>query len=255
VFKLLKTSLILACLMVVGSGVSSASPILDGWLVNIDGIFASFGSFATATSINIPNIDVNSTFDAGTIDNAGGGGQIGPGGTGLGTLGINVLGTGAHVVSIVLDLHLDTGSFDYFNEFGTLLGTPESGLTWQIGDLYDGDPSGIFANFLAGGALPNTNNFPDALTVGDVAVAFRYSFTIDPASSGTRVKVIVGQTLPEWPGDRFYIAQNSTNVGGDLFFSSELSSIPEPSAWILLASGAVALAFKFRRRSADAARQ
>jgi hypothetical protein len=248
-YRFLKPLFLLIAFSVSGGSVACASPVLDGWAVNVDGLFVSFASFNTATAAQIPNKDVASTFDAGVIDNANGFGQVGPGGTGLGRLGIDVFGEGPHTVTALLDLHIDTGDFSFFDEFGSITGLPAAGLTWQIDDFYFGT---IAQNVASGGALPNTNAFADP-NVGDVSVALAYSFTVPHLQNGTRVNFNVGFSsgLPNLNPGLFYILQNSNDAAGTIFFSADLEPIPEPSDWLLIAGGLAAiLAAKSCRRDA-----
>ena len=233
-------------LLLAGGTMASAATVLDGWAVNLDGLFVSFDNFSVATASNIPNRDEQSTFDAGTIDVVNGFGQVGPGGTGLGRLGVDVLGEGVHTVVVLLDLHIDTGDFSFFNEFAGTSGIAPAGLTWQIDDPYN---SNIAANVAAGGPLANTNAFPDP-SGGDVSVALAYTFLVPHLQGGMRVNFNVGFTsgAPELNPSTFYILQNSNDAPGTIAFSAGLEAIPEPSGWVLIVGGLTAIvALKSRR--------
>jgi len=248
--KSFKRPFLVIALLLAGGTMASAATVLDGWAVNLDGLFVSFDNFSVATAANIPNRDEQSTFDAGTIDVAGGLGQIGPGGTGLGTLGINVFGEGTHTVLVLLDLHIDTGDFSFFDEFAGTSGSVPTGLTWQIDDPYN---SNIAANVAAGGALPNINALPNP-SGGDVSVALAYTFLVPHLQGGTRVNFNVSFTsgTPELNPSTFYILQNSNEAPGTIAFSAGLEAIPEPSGWVLIVGGLGAIvALRMRRGAAE----
>src|SRR6266481_2815514 len=91
----LRTPFCVGILLLCGSTIGSASPIFDGWALNIDGVFITFADFASATGPALsavgglpPGVSIQTgAMNFGTIDVAGGGGQIG-GGTGFGTMSV-----------------------------------------------------------------------------------------------------------------------------------------------------------------------
>src|SRR6185312_11099725 len=108
---------------------AAASSILDGWAVNLDGVFTSFNQFGPSDVTSLPpNVD-GSGFDMGTVDLPDGNPDAG---TGTGTITMSFQGAGPHMAIIWLDLHIDDGTPVYWNEFGDTVGDPAPGQSWQI---------------------------------------------------------------------------------------------------------------------------
>ena len=79
--------------------------------------------------------------------------------TGLGTATATVTGAGIHNVLFFLDIEIDEAINTFFNEFGSVIGAPGAGLSWEIDEPGFGGFGDIYANFVAG-ALDSTNGVP-----------------------------------------------------------------------------------------------
>jgi hypothetical protein len=189
--------------------------------------------------------------------------------SGLGTLTfVYNPGPGVYFFDVFFDHQL---SLPFFNEFGTVLGAPAAGQSYEIGDSF---ASSIYTDVQAGGALSNTNKLPGttsnfnnacvgAACNGDFAAALGFGFTlaagqkelitlnvshVDPGS-GLRLE----DTHPQDPAN--------PNTGGNLFISGSATvctldqcvgppPTPEPASAVLFGSGLAILLIAFRRRLA-----
>src|SRR5258708_81640 len=133
----LKTLLLLGVLLLGGGKGAFASSILDGWAVNIDGVFYSFSQYPSPPASSLPGeslpAGVSISTDGlnfGTIDVLGGGGQVGDG-TGIGTMAVSILGSGTHSVTFWMDAHI-TNPDDpfYWGDYGAQFGDP-TGYSWM----------------------------------------------------------------------------------------------------------------------------
>jgi hypothetical protein len=177
-----------------------------------------------------------------------------------GVTGLNVAGfnqtTGLGLIVLTYNPGPGTYYFDsyfdieaavpFFNEYGSVNGSPASGQTWQIDDPIAGT---IFAN-TQGNALDNTNHIPGqvdnfsgtcsgANCNGDVSMAMGFDFTL-AAGQEEVITLNLSQTAPSG----FYLQQthpvdsnNSSAV--NIYFSGTakaqpISTVPEPSTLFLL---------------------
>jgi len=161
--------------------------------------------------------------------------------TGLGTITFSVTAKGAHQVVGYFDLEFLDSNNSYVNEYGQASGIPLPGQRWEIDE-----PGFIFGDiythvFAGAAALDNLDSIPGppASSLDDVAMAHGWSFILGATDTAT----IAFVTSLSAPGSGFYTEQIDPVSGDRVFLQSSLaiSPIPEPSTWLLMASGLVAL--------------
>ena len=127
----------------------------------VDGDFTSFGSPTdVACSVCTPSLDPL---------------------TGLGSLSLDISGTGSHTVGVMVDYEIDEPVNTFFNEVGETAGPPPApGLSWEIdepgfvfGDIFDNLSTGVLDNGTGTGS-------PD-----DVAMALLWDFSLSGAETAT----------------------------------------------------------------------
>ncbi|HEV2423869.1 MAG TPA: hypothetical protein VGZ29_03470 [Terriglobia bacterium] len=175
--------------------------------------------------------------------------------TGLGKLVLTFNpGPGTYYVDAYFDLELGV---PFFNEYGSLSGSPAAGQSWQIDDPIYGT---IYGN-TQGNTLDSTNHIPGTVDNflgvcsgsdcnGDVSWAMGFAFTL----GAQQEEVITLDVLQTAPNGGFYLQQvhpvdpnNASEV--DAYFSGTAvtqpvnSGVPEPGTWGLLATGALLLLF------------
>jgi hypothetical protein len=263
--------LVSTVLMLVGAATtcSFAQTELNDLAVNVDGNFVDAENYATQADFlsALPPTDL-SAFNTTT---------------GLGSITITYdPGAGTYFMD-VLDNEL-VGT-PYYNTFGTKSGTAASGETWEIGDWWN---SSIYydAQGSTSDALLNTNLLPegasnylapvsstDSACSGDgladdcngiAAVALGETFTLG-ANQEEVLIFTVGTTCPGGlclastnPGDpsesvaptTVYFSETATTeaVGTPPPPPPPPSTVPEPSSWILMATGMVGFAMIGLRR-------
>jgi len=175
--------------------------------------------------------------------------------TGLGSLTLTYNpGPGTYFVTAYFDLELGV---PFFNEYGTVTGSPVSGQSWQIDDPWFGT---IFGN-AQGNSLDNTNHIAGAVdnylgscgsvydpgcanSNDDVSWAMGFAFTLG-ANQEEVITLLLSQTAP---GSGFYLGQvhpidpnNATAVNA--YFSGSAmtepisTTTPESGTWMLLITG------------------
>jgi hypothetical protein len=190
--------------------------------------------------------------------------------TGLGILVLTFAPgvSGAHFFDAYFDHELHV---PLYNEYGSVGGAPDAGVSWQIDEpgFGDGNRVGtIFGNAKAN-ALDNANhvpgiasNFlgdcgangagsPNAACNNDVSLALGFNFVL-AADEKAVITFVAGQTAP--PGG-FYLEQlspadgNPAQAADSLFLTGALSILPapEPSSSLLTLTGLIGLALRARR--------
>jgi len=207
-------------------GVSEVSALeinLFDWAFNIDGtLYEASNSDPLPGNINASGFDLLS---------------------GLGTITITSAGAGSHSVIAFFDHEIDEETNTFFNEFGSTVGAPAAGQSWEIdepgykyGDIYD--------NFTVG-ALDNSNGVPSSAPE-DVSMALGWNFILG-AGETAYLNLLLSTTAPT---SGFYLVQTDPDSQASLYFSSTLdirsSSVPEPGLLFLLVTGLAGL-FGFRR--------
>ena len=211
--------------------VQAATIGLFDWGFNLDG--TSYCSVGPCDNVTTPgglpgSINV-STFDFGT---------------GIGTLGISVIGAGNHSVVGFFDHEIDEALNSFFNETGAVSGIAAAGQFWEIdepgflfGDIYD--------NFLAN-TLDNSigTAFPD-----DVSMAMAGTFAL-AAGDEALLSFILSETMPS---AGFYLTHTDPDSQASIYFSGDLTidrgtpSIPEPGTLLMLGTGLIGL-YGLRRK-------
>ncbi len=170
--------------------------------------------------------------------------------TGIGTLTItfNPGKAGTYSVDSFFDLSV---SVPFFNEYGTALGAPASGQSWEIGDSF---ASSIYGDVTAGGPLSNTNSLPAGTsnflqngTNGDAALAMGFQFVL----TSTEEAVITLKFATTNPGGGLVLDQThpidpANTVQSDVYFTGTETTqsnsgppppVSEPGSLMLLGAG------------------
>jgi hypothetical protein len=232
---------VLAVILLSATPVLADSVSLNDWTFNING-----------STYNPPPL--SSEFDASGFDFT----------TGLGSITLRLpQGIYSSIIGY-FDHDIIGDNNGVANEVGSVNGSPGAGQSWEIdqpGYLYNDPPlytGDLVANVLAGNL---DNLYFDGNYTGpdDVAMALGWAFTVDP---GKIARITWDVTTTEAPSG-FYLQQNDV-VGVqsptstppiDIYFSSSLTIqdeqniIPEPSAWILLATALGLVSYGKLKRS------
>lgn len=205
-----------------------SSPItLNDWAFNIDGSLYEY--FAGDAMPGVPQLDAS----------------------GLGRVDLEFASPGIHSVAAFFDFEFDRPANTYFNEYGQAIGAPAAGQSWEIdepgfvfGDIYDN---------LISDSLGNDNAIPQGAEE-DVSLALGWDFDL-AAGETAYLSLFSDLTAPE---DTFYLSHTDPEMGDSfdqeqsLYFWGKLDvvgnpvSVPEPSAWLLMAIGIVSLLIKKR---------
>jgi hypothetical protein len=184
--------------------------------------------------------------------------------TGVGTLTYTFNpGAGSYFFDVFFDHELGV---PFYNEYGTVLGAPAAGQSYEIGDSY---ASNIYNDVLAGGILPNLNTLPGTLSDysgscigancnGDFAAALGFSFVLG-AGEQEVITLSISMTDPgsglRLEGTHPVDAANTSAV--NLFISGSAvaqpintNPVPEPFSLLLLGTLVAVLMVSFRRRLA-----
>lgn len=205
-----------------------SSPItLNDWAFNIDGSLYEY--FAEDTMPGVPQLDTS----------------------GLGRVDLELASPGSHSVAAFFDFEFDRPANTYFNEYGQAVGAPVANQSWEIdepgfifGDIYDN---------LIFGSLGNDNAIPRGAEE-DVSLALGWDFDL-AAGETAYLSFFTDLTAPV---ETFHLSHTDPEMGDSfdqeqsLYFWGTLDvvgnpvSVPEPSAWLLMAIGIVSLLVKRR---------
>jgi len=162
--------------------------------------------------------------------------------TGLGSITLEYApeAAGKYSIGAFFDHEIDQRVNTYFNEYGTVTGTPAKELSWEIdepgyvfGDIYD--------NFLAG-SLDNINAVPFGAD-DDVSLAFFWDFDL-LHNEHARIRFHLSETEPL---TNFFLSHYDPHTEYELHASTTLEVIPEPTTLMLLGLGIFGLAAWSRR--------
>jgi hypothetical protein len=161
--------------------------------------------------------------------------------TGLGTIQMTFTEAGAHEAFLFVDhdiYDLDNAESDYNDEIGLVSGAAvPSGLSWEMTFPFD-DIRSRFEE----GTLQNSNSSTEP---DDVSMALGWDFSLT-ASQTAIVKFTLGTTQPSG----FYLQQQDPLTGFNVYFSSELTVVPElGSTGGVLGAAALATGILLRRKN------
>jgi len=165
---------------------------------------------------------------------------------GLGTLSLEITGSGSHNIIGYFDYEIFETSNTFFNESGAVTGTPETGQSWEIdepgfifGDIIDNAITGSLDNSVA--VSPGNEE--------DVAFAIGWDFSL-LANDTAFIDFVITDMLPSVD---FFLTQMDPDLGESIYFYSTLDvqgsgflpgssvDVPEPSTWYLMLAGLLCL--------------
>ncbi|MGH8547579.1 MAG: PEP-CTERM sorting domain-containing protein [Methylococcales bacterium] len=157
-------------------------------------------------------------------------------GTGLGSIMFTISGAGSHSAGFYVDHEIDEAINTFFNEYGSVQGSPVAGQSWEIDEpgFVFGD---IFSNF-TNGTLDNSNGVP-AGSPDDVAMSLAWGFLLNPGEVAT-LNFLIAQ-IP--PVSGFYLTQTDPDSQESIYFYSNLTisggsgAVPEPGILFLFGIG------------------
>lgn len=215
---------------------ANAAPVLFDFGLNVDGMtYCALGPCAVdnVSITGIPGLD-SSEFDFAT---------------GLGTLTLTLDPgmSGAHNVSLFLDHEIDESVNGFANEFGEVIGSPDSNQRFEIdepGYLF----GNLFNNFLDN-SFDNDNGIPSNIR-DDVAMGLGWQFMLD-VNQLARMSFQVSDIMAP---SGFHLRHIDPDSAETLYFSSTLEfvdtvvPVPEPSTAALWLFGSGLLVLLRRRR-------
>lgn len=185
--------------------------------------------------------------------------------SGLGTITVDgFVAGGSNTFHAFFDHEIDEPLNTFFNEYGSVSGTPAPGQTWEIdepgfGTPHPNDPmtnpaiyiGDIYNNFSAG-SLDNqlyfdgfTNDFLSDFqnpVRDDVSMAMGWGFTLNPDETAM-ITLVLGMTQPT---SGFYLLHTDPDSSETIYFSGNLgvrsAAVPEPGTLLLVGTGIMSLA-------------
>jgi hypothetical protein len=172
---------------------------------------------------------------------------------GLGTINLSVTGVGSHFLGLFVDHEVTEALNTFFNEYGTAVGGPSAGQSWEIDEpgWVFGD---IYSNF-SGSSLDDTNSVPSG-SEDDVSMALGWDVTL--AAGETAVASFTLST--NQPTGGFYLSQTDPDSQTTIYFTSSKtirgggSNVPD-GGWTLAMLGASVTLMGAARRLNQSTRQ
>jgi hypothetical protein len=176
--------------------------------------------------------------------------------TGLGTIAIDYNpGAGSYFFVVFMDHEIDNSINGPYNEFvydpalnGTL-GLLVPGQKWEADE-----PGWVFGDIYtnatgSGNNLDNLDAVPPAFP-DNASMALGWNFTI-PSGKMAVINIVGSETAP---GSGFYLRQQDADTG-NVYLSGSIEfqdlgpqAVPEPTTWVMLGSGLLAMGVVARRR-------
>ena len=173
--------------------------------------------------------------------------------TGLGTITYSFNTPGSHFAGLFVDIEIDEATNTFFNEYGTPVGAPVAGQSWEIDE--PGFVFGnIYTNFAGSNAtaslLDNSNGVPLA-SPDDVSMAMGWNFLLSASESA----LISFNLSTIAPTSGFYLQHTDPASSASVYFSSQVTFIPTgngsvPEAPTLALIGIALVGMHLSRRKA-----
>ena len=176
-----KWLLILAVIALVLPARAGYAVTLFDWSLNLNDMLISAPDFYSGPDAGqLPSFVDDSVFDWGT-------------GLGAITIAYNPGAAGDYFIGSFFDHEIDNAVNTYFNEYGSVAGTPAAGQSWEIDEPGWGYGD-ILTNFQAS-SLDNSNAI-DGSFVDDTSMAMGWNFSLG-AGETALIHVYLSDQLPE----------------------------------------------------------